>query len=193
MTPDAPAPTLSVPEMQAFIEDFFERIRRVREAGQREYAHTDANVFGNFDRIAAALGLTRETVMMTYALKHMDGIVAFVRGHRSQREHVTGRVEDLVMYLLLLAASEEARGGHEGAQAVLEAPSPPEARETARETPVTPEEAWLEGYRAWRDRFEAPGDWCLLCERTHLDPCDGEDELHAGGGRRSEILRGDAR
>lgn len=229
MTPDTP-PTLSVSEMKTFIEDFFGRIRRVREAGQAEYAHTSENVFGNFDRIAAALGLTREAVMMTYALKHVDGIVAHVRGHRSQREDVSGRIEDLVMYLLLLAASEDARTAREVGLDSLEEPEAPEDRETGRGTPDTritasspplsalaTEQDWLEGYLTWKSSAalrrlkddearditlsdeEAPPtafmpmsyDWCHLCERIHLDPCDGDDELHAADARRAELLRAD--
>jgi protoporphyrinogen oxidase len=76
--------------------------RLVREDGQREYAHADDNAFANFERGAAALGLTREQVLMVYLMKHMDGIVAYVRGHRSQREDIRGRIKDARLYLALL-------------------------------------------------------------------------------------------
>ena len=39
---------------------------------------------------------------MTYMLKHIDGIAAFVKGHKSQREDVRGRITDCIVYLMLL-------------------------------------------------------------------------------------------
>ena len=39
---------------------------------------------------------------MTYMLKHIDGISAYVKGHQSQREDVTGRITDCIVYLMLL-------------------------------------------------------------------------------------------
>jgi hypothetical protein len=76
--------------------------RAVREHGQKEYAHEEDNCFANFERIGKALGLSREEVLMIYLLKHMDGIVAHIRGHRSQREDIRGRIKDARMYLALL-------------------------------------------------------------------------------------------
>jgi len=74
----------------------------VREAGQKEYAQDFSNVFANFDRVATALPIDRKQVLMVYALKHLDGINAYLKGHRSQREDVRGRIKDLRMYLALL-------------------------------------------------------------------------------------------
>ena len=76
-------------------------ISKTRKSGQNEYAHEADNVFANFDRIAAALDTTREKVLLTYLLKHIDGITAYVNGHQSQREDVRGRITDLIVYLML--------------------------------------------------------------------------------------------
>lgn len=99
--------------------------REVRKQGHAEYAHEEDNTFANFDRVAADLGLTREQVLWTYARKHVDGIVAWIRGHRSQREDVRGRILDLRMYLALLAGmveeaerEQEIRAYHETVHAV---------------------------------------------------------------------------
>lgn len=81
----------------------------VRKAGQAEYAHDDDNCFANFDRVAAHLGITREQALLVYALKHLDGIVAYVKGHKSQREDVRGRIKDLRMYMALLWGMVEER------------------------------------------------------------------------------------
>jgi hypothetical protein len=77
-------------------------IMRTRDAGQREYAQSDDNVFANFDRIAKSVNSSREKVLMVYLLKHIDGISAYVKGHKSQREDVTGRITDAMVYLMLL-------------------------------------------------------------------------------------------
>ena len=79
-------------------------IMRTRDAGQKEYAHEKENVFANFERGARALDISREKVLMTYLLKHIDGISAYVKGHKSQREDVTGRITDAIVYLMLLWA-----------------------------------------------------------------------------------------
>ena len=77
---------------------------RTRDAGQKEYAHGRDNVFANFERGAKALDISREKVLMTYLLKHIDGISAYVKGHKSQREDITGRITDAIVYLMLLWA-----------------------------------------------------------------------------------------
>lgn len=73
------------------------------EQGQKEYARA-SNVFANFNRIAQDLGLTPEQVLIVYAVKHMDGIISWVNGYRSQREDVSGRIKDLRVYLAILNA-----------------------------------------------------------------------------------------
>ena len=48
---------------------------------------------------------------MTYMLKHVDGIAAYVKGHKSQREDVTGRITDCIVYLMLLWGMIEEENG----------------------------------------------------------------------------------
>tara|TARA_R100001594_G_scaffold146018_1_gene196835 strand:- start:1480 stop:1788 length:309 start_codon:yes stop_codon:yes gene_type:complete len=77
-------------------------ISQTREDGQKEYAHDVNNVFANFDRVASTLSLDRKKILMTYLLKHIDGITAHINGHTSQREPVYGRITDAIVYLTLL-------------------------------------------------------------------------------------------
>jgi hypothetical protein len=79
-----------------------QKVAKVRKSGQNEYAHDEDNVFANFDRIADALNTSREKVLMTYLLKHVDGIKAYVNGYTSQREDVRGRISDIIVYSMLL-------------------------------------------------------------------------------------------
>ena len=86
-------------------------VQQTRDSGQKEYAHTENNVFANFERVANTLNIEREKVLMTYLLKHIDGIVAHIDGHQSQREEVTGRITDAIVYLMLLwGMVEDAKG-----------------------------------------------------------------------------------
>ena len=44
---------------------------------------------------------------MVYLMKHMDGINAWIKGHKSQREDVSGRIKDAIVYLCLLWGMSE--------------------------------------------------------------------------------------
>tara|TARA_R100000306_G_C4301526_1_gene105356 strand:+ start:148 stop:411 length:264 start_codon:yes stop_codon:yes gene_type:complete len=74
----------------------------VRAAGQKEYARKNNNAFANFERVGENLNIQREEVLLVYLLKHIDGICSFVKGHKSQREDVRGRLTDAIVYLCLL-------------------------------------------------------------------------------------------
>lgn len=89
-------------EMQELTERIFEEIRAVRAAGQAEYGHGSESAFDNFERTGADLGLSREHVLWIFAMKHRDGIASYLKGHKSQREDVRGRIKDLIVYLMLL-------------------------------------------------------------------------------------------
>ena len=89
-------------EHNELLEDIFEEVRKIRLAGQKEYAHDEDNCFANFERIAKLQGLSRETILMTYVFKHIDGIQSYIKGHKSQREDVRGRIVDIIVYLTLL-------------------------------------------------------------------------------------------
>ena len=93
---------MSRAELSTLIETIFEEVQSIREAGQKEYARDSNNAFANFERIGGLLHKTKEEILMVYLLKHMDGIVSWVEGHKSQREDVTGRIIDAIVYLCLL-------------------------------------------------------------------------------------------
>jgi len=84
-------------------------VQQVRDQGQKEYAHSKDNVFGNFERTAKKFNtrpeeraIEREHVLLVFLLKHIDGITAYIDGHKSQREDVRGRIKDAIVYLMLL-------------------------------------------------------------------------------------------
>lgn len=89
-------------ELGDLMERVFDELRETRQAGQAEYAHDSSNAFANFQRAAADLGLDQKEVLWVFAMKHRDGIAAYLQGHKSQRENVRGRIKDLMVYLLIL-------------------------------------------------------------------------------------------
>ena len=84
-----------------------DEVKETRNDGQKEYAHSEVNVFANFERTARQLNTTRDKVLMTFLMKHMDGIVAHINGHTSQREDIRGRIKDAIVYLTLYWAMVE--------------------------------------------------------------------------------------
>ncbi len=89
-------------DMQKVVRRQLKQVLKIRDAGQKEYARTEDNVFANFERVSSFTGVSREQALMTYLLKHIDGIMAHINGHKSQREDVSGRITDAIVYLLLL-------------------------------------------------------------------------------------------
>jgi len=74
----------------------------MRDSGQKEYARSQDDVHANFKRVASCLNISKEKALMVYLLKHIDGISSYIEGHKSQREDVTGRIIDAIVYLFLL-------------------------------------------------------------------------------------------
>ena len=89
-------------KMEKLINRIFNEIQTVRAEGQKEYARKESNAFANFERVGKNLDISREEVLLVYLLKHIDGICSFVKGHKSQREDVRGRLTDAIVYLCLL-------------------------------------------------------------------------------------------
>jgi len=91
-------------QFNAYFDYMLGKIKETRDSGQKEYAHDESNVFANFDRVSDCLDIPREKALMVYLLKHIDGISSYIEGHHSQRENVSGRITDAIVYLFLLWA-----------------------------------------------------------------------------------------
>lgn len=87
--------------MKQLMEKIFQECLETREAGNKEYSNS-SDSFANFKRLAAEAGIPKEKVLWVYAMKHKDGILSYLNGHKSQREDVRGRIKDLIVYLCLL-------------------------------------------------------------------------------------------
>ena len=77
------------------------------ETKGEEYKRSDDNQFANFERGAKDFGVTREVVLSIYLSKHYDAIKTYIKdGMAGTRRHysepITGRIDDAILYLLLL-------------------------------------------------------------------------------------------
>ena len=99
-------------DMSKVMDKILKEVAIMRDAGQEEYSHDNSDVFANFNRVSDLLDVDRKKVLMTYMLKHIDGIAAYVKGHKSQREDVTGRITDCMVYLMLLWGMIEEEKGY---------------------------------------------------------------------------------
>lgn len=89
-------------EFQSFItQKFNQDIKATSKDGQKEYA-LSVDAFDNFNRLSVELGISREQVLLVYFSKHRDGVISYIKGHKSQREPVQGRIKDMIVYLFLL-------------------------------------------------------------------------------------------
>jgi hypothetical protein len=80
-----------------------------------EYAG-DSDRLANFRRNGAALELPMETIWRVYAGKHWDAVTQYIvdiqQGKtRPRMESIGGRIDDLIVYLILFKAMVDERGG----------------------------------------------------------------------------------
>lgn len=89
-----------------FFEHMIQEVKETRDCGQKEYAK-EGNVFEDFHQTSTLLGVSPFVTLYTFLNKHMRGIASWIKGHQSQREDVTGRIKDAIVYLFLLWAMIE--------------------------------------------------------------------------------------
>lgn len=87
------------------MEEKCQELVETSRSAQKEYAHgADDNCFNNFLRVGTEIDAHPMKVLWVYAMKHKDGIAAWLKGVVSQREPITGRIKDLIVYLFILWA-----------------------------------------------------------------------------------------
>ena len=96
-------------DFNTLTKHIWETIMSTRDSGQSEYARDTEDVLANFKRIGSWKNESQESVLLTYLLKHIDGIISHVNGYVSQRESVKGRITDVMVYCMLLWAMTEER------------------------------------------------------------------------------------
>jgi len=106
--------TYSHERYDTLVQQTVANIKQLSELKGGEYAG-DLDRLANFRRNAAALGLEMEQVWAVYAAKHWDSIMQYVKDlgegkTRERMESIEGRMDDLIVYLILAKAMADERG-----------------------------------------------------------------------------------
>lgn len=95
-------------DFEKLVGDTITEINRLLVVKGGEYAGSDDRL-ANFKRGSALTGATPLQVAFIYASKHYDAVATFVRDQatrtsRPRSESITGRLDDLINYCLLMKA-----------------------------------------------------------------------------------------
>src|SRR5574337_1069374 len=95
-------------EYNRIVDETWNKVHQLSHLKGGEYAG-DKDRLANFRRNAETLGIAMETVWAVYAAKHWDAIMQFVKDvashtDRVRSEPIEGRIDDLIVYLLLFKA-----------------------------------------------------------------------------------------
>lgn len=95
-------------EFEIYLTEITNRLLMLTRTKGAEYAGSN-NQLANFYRLSDMLGLPPEAILLVYLTKHMDSIQSYIRGlttgHLSPAsEPITGRIDDALLYLILLRA-----------------------------------------------------------------------------------------
>lgn len=104
---------VSYDDFARVIQSTMEKIENLNRLKGGEYAG-DNDRLANFRRNGIQLGLPMETVWAIYYNKHHDAVMQFISDMnsgklRARAEPIQGRVDDMILYLLLFKAMLEER------------------------------------------------------------------------------------
>lgn len=93
------------------VDQTIENLKKLGELKGGEYAG-DIDRLANFRRNGAAQELPMETIWSVYAAKHWDAIQQYIKDQRNGKvrermEPISGRIDDLIVYCILLKAMVE--------------------------------------------------------------------------------------
>lgn len=91
-------------EFQQLLIKQHETLLSLTASKGEEYANDDKDQLANFKRQAAELGITQQQVLRVFLTKHLDAITYYCRTGKVLSEEVIGRIDDAVLYLILLKA-----------------------------------------------------------------------------------------
>lgn len=84
-----------------FLQETFQGILEINRTKGHDYSGDD-DAFANFKRNGELLNLDPTKVWGVYFMKHIDAIQTYIREGEVQSEAIEGRIDDAVLYLLLL-------------------------------------------------------------------------------------------
>lgn len=90
-------------DFRAILAHTHETLRELTDTKGVEYSNS-TDQLANFKRLAATLGVAPEFVVLVYLTKHLDGINSYVANGGELSEPIFGRIDDAILYLVLLKA-----------------------------------------------------------------------------------------
>lgn len=95
-------------EFNQIIKETFDSIEKLNSTKGREYAREE-EVFADFTETATAVGITPDQALQTYATKHWRAIQSYAKREQVLSEPIEGRIDDLILYMILYKAMIRAR------------------------------------------------------------------------------------
>jgi hypothetical protein len=106
-----PTIPIGIKQFDEIMRHTFEHLEKLSATKGMEYRQDNLdNVHDNFDRQALEMDMPSEKVLMTFLNKHLDSIKTYIKRSTSGEvyptpsEPIYGRVDDAILYLLLLKA-----------------------------------------------------------------------------------------
>lgn len=94
-------------EFLAYLEKNLRNIIALRRTKAMDYSDPH-DAFSSVRRVAQEMELSQERAVLTYMAKHWDAIRQYViRGDGRHSEEIEGRINDLILYLIILKAIME--------------------------------------------------------------------------------------
>lgn len=90
-------------QFKKVIHETYESILRLTETKGEEYSGSDDQL-ANFKRSANEAGILQEQAWLVFFNKHVDAIKSYVRIGKEKSEPIESRIDDAILYLLLLRA-----------------------------------------------------------------------------------------
>jgi len=90
-------------QLKRIMEQTFAHVRLLSATKGEEYANDDNEALANFKR-GAAIGVRPDQKCAIFFGKHYDSILSFIRRGKVFSEPIEGRVDDLILYLILFKA-----------------------------------------------------------------------------------------
>jgi len=105
--------TFNQTQWEALVADTIEQVKYLAKAKGGEYSG-DVDRLLNFRRNGQNLELPMEVIWSVYAGKHWDAITQYIKDlhqgkNRERSEPISGRADDLIVYLLLFKAMVQER------------------------------------------------------------------------------------
>ena len=120
-------PVFSHADYARLLDETIQQVKSLSKIKGGEYAG-DLDRLANFRRNGVQLGLPMETIWAIYYNKHHDSVMQYISDlnnavSRVRAEPISGRIDDMITYLILFKAMLQESAAREPVERHFEAPS----------------------------------------------------------------------